>query len=173
MNHDGEKSRRVLKTAEPKPRLTHLEARRIFESIDGSDVRDLRDRALIALLYYNHVRLGSALLMKPDDVFWQNEPPYLRVLVTKGGDREHQIILPCFPEAYAALIDYVEKALFPSELRGPLFRTVDQRTGNVTGESLSARMAHFSINQLARRAGIEREISLYEFLAAGTQLLRA
>jgi len=112
------------------------------------------------------------LRMQPEDVFWPNEHPYLRVLVTNGGDREHEIILPCFPEAYTALIDYVEKALFPYSLRGPFFRTVDQRTGNVTGESLSARTAHFSINRHAHRAGFEREISLHEFRVAGASLLK-
>jgi site-specific recombinase XerD len=172
MNHDGEKSRRVLKTSEPRPKLNHLEVHKILAAIDDSDVSGLRDRALIALLFYNHLRLGSGLRMQPEDVFWQNERPYLRVFVRKGGDREHEIIVPCFPEAYAALIDYVEKALFPSELRGPLFRTVDQRTGNVTGDSLSARTAHFSINQHAHRAGIEREISPHEFRAAGAVLLK-
>lgn len=173
MKHDGEKSRRVLKTSEPRPKLNHFEVHKILTAIDDSGVSGLRDRALIALMFYNHLRLGSALRMQPEDVFWQNEHPYLRVLLTEKGHREREIILPCFPEAYAALIAYVENALLPSELRGPLFRTVDQRTGKVTSKSFSAREAHISINQRARRAGIEREISLHEFRIAGAQLLKA
>lgn len=172
MKHDGEKSRRILKTSEPRPKLNHLEVRKILAAIDDSDVSGLRDRALIALLFYNHVRLGSALRMQPEDVFWQNEHPHLRVLVTNGRDRERQIILPCFPEAYAALIDYVEKALFPSELRGPMFRTVDRRTGLVTSEPLPARAADLAINRRARQAGFERDISHHELRAAGARLLR-
>jgi integrase len=172
MEHDGEKSRPALKASEPGPKLNHLEVHKIFTAIDDSSVSGLRDRALIALMFYNHLRLGSALLMQPEDVFWQNGHPYLRVLRTERGHQEREIILPCFPEAYAALIAYVENALFPSELRGPLFRTVDGMTGKVTSRSLSARAARVAINQRARRAGIEREITPHEFRVAGAQLLK-
>jgi integrase len=125
MKHDGERSRRVLRTSEPRPKLDHLEEHKILDAIDDSDVSGLRDRALIALMFYNHLRLGSALRRQPKDMFWQNDHPYLRILRTEKWHQEREIFLPCFPEAYAALIAYVENALFPSEFRGPLFRTVE------------------------------------------------
>jgi integrase len=172
MNHDGKKSRRILKPSEPRPRLNHLEARRIFESIDGSDVSGLRDRALIALIFYNHIRPGDALRMTCGDLFWRGINPYLRVPTTRGGYREDELTVTCFPEAEVALNAYIEKAGLASDLLGPLFRTLDRKTGKVTRNPFSARAAHLFINQHARRAGIEREISLLEFRAAGAQLLK-
>jgi hypothetical protein len=110
--------------------------------------------------------------MKPGDLLWRDENPYLRVPRTRPLYRKHEIIVPCFPEAEAVLNAYIEKAGLASDLQGPLFRTIDGRTGKVTSSSLSARAAQFAINQRARRVGIKREIALHEFRAAGAQLLK-
>jgi len=85
--------------------------------------------------------------------------------------RDDELTATCFPEAEVALNAYIEKAGLASDLQGPLFRAFD-KTGKITSNPLSARAAHFFINQRARRAGIEREISLHEFRVAGTQLLK-
>jgi integrase len=149
-----------------------MQARRIFESIDCADISGLQDRALIALIFYNHLRAGDALRTKVGTLFWQSKHPYLRVQSTKIGCREVELTVPCFPEAEAALNAYIEKAELACDLQGPLFRSFDPGTGKITNSPLSARAAHISINHRARRAGIEREITLHEFRAAGAQLLK-
>jgi len=173
MDNDAVNSRKIMRPTSPRPQLSDLEARRIFESIDRCELSGLLYRALIALIFHNHLRREDVLRLKVGDLFWEGKHAYLRVHQrTRLGHREDEFAMPCFPEAEAALIAYVEKAEIAADLRGPLFRTLDHRTGRVTSKPLSSIAAGLSINQHARRAGIEREISLREFRVAGARLLK-
>jgi site-specific recombinase XerC len=170
----GEKlarTRKPLNPAQPNPRLSHLEAIKIFDSIQSSDLSALRDRALISLIFYNHLRLVNALGMECKDLFWSGDHPYLRIFTSKGLTERRELILPCCPEAERALTRYLGQADLASDLQGPLLRAVDPRTGEISSKSLSARAAQFFINQRAHQAGIKREISPHEFRAAGAVLL--
>jgi len=165
-----------LNPSEPRPLPDHHEADRLFDSIDCSDVSGLRDRALMSLIFYNHLRLSDALGMERRNMFWKRQQPYLRIFGSKAlpkrRDREDEVILPCLPEAERALTGYIGKSNLTSDLEGPLLRTVDRGTGKVTRKPLSAKAAHLAINRRARQAGFEREISLHELRIAGARLLK-
>jgi hypothetical protein len=130
------------------------------------------------LIFYNHLRLADALNMNCGDLFRKDKQPYLRIFRSKSptwrkdGVAPIEFTLLCVPEAELALIRYMEKAHLVSDVEGPLFRTVSPRTRDVTSESLSAQAASWSMNQRARQAGIERQISIHEFRLAGVSLLK-
>lgn len=173
MNVDDEKSRKILKPSAPRPMLSLLEGCKIVESIVGSDISDLRDKALISMLFYNLLRLEPVLRMKPKDLFLHFKPPLMRVPNTNRGfqSSEEQHNMPCFPETETALIAYIRRADVASDLHGPLFRTLDPITGKITSKALSARSARASINERARQVGINRDISPHELRVAGSLLL--
>lgn len=82
MNQDRERlprTRRPLKPAQPRPRLNHVEALRIVEAIDCSDVSGVQTCALVSLMFYNNLRLGQALDLKCGDVHLQGPHPSLLI----------------------------------------------------------------------------------------------
>ena len=69
------------------PVLGAAEARQLLDSIDVKTVVGLRDRALIGLLVFTFARIGAALGMTVEDVYWQHRRLWVR-LHEKGG-KEH------------------------------------------------------------------------------------
>ena len=57
----------VVKTGKT-PVLEAAEWRKLLDSIPGTTLRDLRDRALIATLTYSFARITAALKMKVEDL---------------------------------------------------------------------------------------------------------
>jgi integrase len=69
------------------PVLDPAEARALLDSIDTGKVTGLRDRALIGLMVYSFARIGAALGMAVEDVYYtQNRRLWVR-LREKGGKR--------------------------------------------------------------------------------------
>jgi site-specific recombinase XerD len=56
------------------PVLGAAEARELLDSINTNTVVGLRDRALIALLTFTFARIGAALRMNVEDVYWHGRP---------------------------------------------------------------------------------------------------
>src|SRR5277367_6142128 len=54
------------------PVLDPAEARQLIDAIDATTIIGLRDRALIGLMVYSFARIGAALGMRVEDVFYQN-----------------------------------------------------------------------------------------------------
>jgi len=73
------------------PVLGAAEARQLLDSCDTETVVGLRDRALIGLLVFTFARIGAALGMSVEDVYWQHRRLWVR-LHEKGG-KEHS--MPC------------------------------------------------------------------------------
>lgn len=162
-----------LKQAEGRPRLDPVEARKLIDAIDASSVAGMQTRALASLLFFNHLRLGDAMGLRPADLIWEGSRPQLLISRQRWrGQREGKFALTCFPETLTALAGHIEKAKLASDPNSPMFRTIDERTGEATSRPLSARAAYRYLNESARRAGIEREISPHEFRIAGAALLK-
>jgi integrase len=174
VEHSRKKVPQLKKRGEGRrPRITHGEARKLIEAIDCSSLAGMQSRALASLLFFNHLRLGDALGLRPADLIWKGSRPYLLVSRQRwSGQREEQFALTCFPEALTALAGYIEKAKLDSDPNSPIFRTIEQGTGEPTSRPLSARAASRYLNEIARQIGIEREISPHEFRAAGASLLK-
>jgi site-specific recombinase XerC len=59
------------------PVLDPAEARQLIDAINVSTVIGLRDRALIGLMVYSFARIGAAIGMRVEDVYFRNEFEHL------------------------------------------------------------------------------------------------
>jgi site-specific recombinase XerD len=153
----------VVKTGKT-PVLDGAEWRRLIDAIPTSIVRDLRDRALIALLTYSFARIGAALAMRVADVRAQGAGWELR-LHEKGG-KQHA--MPCHHALAEALHAYIEAAGIGADRTGMLFRTSRGRRGDVLSEQpMGQADAWRMVRRRAAAAGIAAPIGCHTFRATG------
>src|SRR6202049_1295351 len=125
--HTGRGPRHVV-TCGQTPVLDPAEARAVLDSIDVTTPAGLRDRALIALMVYSFARVGAALSMKVEDVYTQSRRLWVR-LHEKGG-KEHK--MPCHHNLEEYLTAYLDGCGLRGDPKGPLFRTIPHRGGQLT-----------------------------------------
>lgn len=141
----------------PKRQISFLEAnevRQIIESIKPKEPRDLRDRALIEVLFSTGLRISEALAL-PDAPFMKNDKKTLELIITgKGG---WQRVVYFSPKALQAVRDYMtvkedsDMLLFP----------------------ITVRTAQVMVKKRAKTAGIEKRVSPHVFRhSLATDLLR-
>lgn len=145
------------------PVLDPSEARQMLDSIDVSTHAGLRDRALIALMVFSFARIGAALAMKVEDVYTQNRRLWLR-LREKGG-KQHA--MPCHHLLEEYLDAYLVETGIDSDLKGPLFRTIQRGTGQLSATALPQANAHAMVRRRALAAGIQTLIGNHTFRATG------
>ncbi len=145
------------------PVLTPEEARELLDAIKTDTLIGLRDRALIALLVYSFSRVGAAVKMRVEDFYTQGRRSWVR-LHEKGG-KQHE--MPAHHNLDTYLDAYVAAAKIAGDRKGPLFRTVRGKTGQLTGNSLLQQDVHRMIRQRAAAAGIKTEIGCHTFRATG------
>ncbi|MCA8051259.1 integrase [Burkholderia sp. AU33423] len=145
------------------PVLEASEARQLLDSIDGSTPAGLRDRALIALMVFSFARIGSALAMRVEDIYVQQRRLWVR-LREKGG-KVHA--LPCHHTLEAALHAYLDGTGIGADPKGPLFRTIQRGTGQLSDTPLPQANAYAMVRRRAVAAGIETAIGTHTFRATG------
>ena len=145
------------------PVLDPSEARQLLDSIDVSTHAGLRDRALIALMVFSFARIGAALTMKVEDVYTQNRRLWLR-LREKGG-KQHA--MPCHHLLEEYLHAYQVETGIDSDLKGPLFRTIQRGTGQLSPTVLPQANAHAMVRRRALAAGLQTLIGNHTFRATG------
>ena len=146
------------------PVLEPDEWRRLIDSIPTEDVRDLRDRALIATLTYSFARITAALRMKVEDLRPQGAGWRLR-LHEKGG-KHH--VMPCHHALAEALHAYIAAAGIAEDRKGWLFRTSPRRNATVlTEQPMNQADAWRMIRRRAVAAGIMTPIGNHTFRATG------
>ena len=145
------------------PVLDPSEARQLLDSIDISTHAGLRDRALIALMVFSFARIGAALTMKVEDVYTQNRRLWLR-LREKGG-KQHA--MPCHHLLEEYLHAYQVETGIDSDLKGPLFRTIQRGTGQLSPTVLPQANAHAMVRRRALAAGLQTLIGNHTFRATG------
>jgi integrase len=131
--------------------------------IDTATPAGLRDRALIALMVYSFARVGAALGMKVEDVFTQNRRLWVR-LREKGG-KAHA--MPCHHNLEEYLTDYLDGCGLRDDPKGPLFRTIPNRGGQLTQTPLPQPNAYRMIRRRAAGAGIDTKAGNHTFRATG------
>jgi integrase len=134
-----------------------------LDSIDTATVVGLRDRALIGLLVFTFARIGAALGMTVEDVYWQHRRLWVH-LHEKGG-KEHS--MPCHHNLETYLQDYIEAAGLAGHRERPLFRTAFRRTGALTDRAMSQSDAWRMLQHRARAAGIPTAVCNHTFRATG------
>lgn len=144
------------------PVLSGEEARSLLSSIQTKSIGGLRDRALMAAMVYSFARIGAILSMNVGDYFQQGKRFYLR-LHEKGG-KEH--VVPVHHKAEEYLDQYVSEAGIESDLKSPLFRTLDRRR-ELTDRRLQAREALAMVKRRSRDAGPGDHVCCHSFRATG------
>jgi site-specific recombinase XerD len=145
------------------PVLGAAEARQLLDSINTKTVVGLRDRALIGLLVFTFARIGAALGMTIEDVYWQQRRLWVR-LHEKGG-KQHS--MPCHHHLESYLQDYIETSGLADDRDGPLFRTAYRRTGVLTDRRMTQSDAWRMLQRRARDAGIPTAVCNHTFRATG------
>jgi integrase len=121
-----------------------------LDSIDVTTPVGLRDRALIALMVFSFARIGAALAMRVEDVYVQQRRLWVR-LREKGG-KAHA--MPCHHTLEAYLHAYLEGTGIAAEPKGPLFRTIQCGTGQLSTTPLPQANAYAMVRRRALAAGI-------------------
>lgn len=154
----------VVKTGKT-PVLEGTEWRCLLDAIpaDGN-VRDLRDRALIATLTYSFARIGAALKMKVEDLRPKGAGWQIR-LHEKGG-KHHT--MPCHHALAEALDAYIAAAGIAEDSKGFLFRTARGHVGTaLSGQPMSQPDAWRMIRRRAATAGVKAPIGNHTMRATG------
>lgn len=150
------------------PVLMAEEARMLIEAIDVSTIVGLRDRALIGLMVYTFARIGAALAMQVEDVSIQGRRTWVR-LHEKGGKLH---AMPCHHNLDEYLHAYIKTAQL-TEGKDPLFRTMQGRTGQLSGKPMTQADAYRMIRRRATDVGLRTKIGNHSFRATGiTEYLR-
>lgn len=145
------------------PVLEPAEARQLLDSLDISTPAGLRDRALIALMVFSFARIGAALAMKVEDVYTQHRRLWVR-LREKGG-KQH--VMPCHHSLEEYLHAYLVETGIEGDLKGPLFRTIQRGTGQLSPTALPQANAHAMVRRRALAAGLKTPIGNHTFRATG------
>lgn len=145
------------------PVLEPSEARQLLDSLDISTPAGLRDRALIALMVFSFARVGAALAMNVEDVYSQNRRLWVR-LCEKGG-KQH--VMPCHHLLEEYLHAYLVQSGIEGDMKGPLFRTIQRGTGQLSPTVLPQANAHAMVRRRALAAGIKTPIGNHTFRATG------
>ena len=142
------------------PVLDEAEAKLLLNSIQGTDIVSLRDRALIALMIYSFARITAALSMDVKDYSPRGRRMWIQ-LKEKGG-RQHS--MPC----HHKLEEYLDAYLGAAGItEGPLFRSAKGRTGVLTENRLRRTNAFDAVRRRAQQAGILTPIGPHTFRATG------
>jgi integrase/recombinase XerD len=145
------------------PVLQADEARTLIDAIDATSLPGLRDRALIGLMVYTFARVGAAVSMRVEDFYVQGRRGWVR-LHEKGG-KEHE--MPTHHNLDRYLEEYIATAGITDDRKGPLFRTIRGRSGELTSNPLLQSDVWRMIRRRALAAGIKTEIGCHTFRATG------
>ncbi len=144
--------------------LDGTEWRKLLDTIPSENVRDLRDRALIATLTYSFARIGAALKMKVEDLRSRGAGWTIR-LQEKGG-KQHS--MPCHHALAEALHAYIAVAGIGDDRKGYLFRTSRGHAATVMSDQpMRQPDAWRMIRRRAVAAGIMVPIGNHTFRATG------
>lgn len=129
----------------------------------------LRDRALIATMFFSFARIGAMLGMNVGDYFPKRKRYWLRLHEKGGKYREvpaHHVV-----EEYLDL--YIREGGLQEQKNTPLFRTTIGRTRKLTERCLQRQEAWAMIKRRAIASGVNTDACNHTFRASGiTNYLR-
>lgn len=95
--------------------LTDDELRAMLKTCRGTDLRDLRDAAIIRLMYTTGARAGEVVALTTEDVKPRTNPPMITIRRGKGGKGRS---VPMAPEVALAIDRYLRKGRTGHRLAG-------------------------------------------------------
>jgi integrase/recombinase XerD len=139
--------------------LTPEEVDRLIQSASNRGAGGIRNRALIAVLYFSGLRLSEALALQPKDV--DLERGEINVRCGKGG---RQRLAGLNAQAQAHLSRWMERRRTLG-VNGwqPIFCTFSKVDGERLVKPLSPRYVQLMLKRLAERAGIEKRVHPHGF----------
>jgi integrase/recombinase XerD len=133
--------------------LTIAQVEALLAAAEGDEPADLRDRALLELLYATGARVSEAVALNVDDLTGEHGTAEVVRLFGKGGK---QRLVPVGSYARAALDAYLVRSRPLLATRGP---STPALFLGVRGARLSRQNAWLLLRAAARRAKLEVELS--------------
>ena len=142
------------------PEIGVEQARKLFKSVDVSNVVGLRDRAVLGVLAYTGARVGAVAKLRMSDYRNLGEQRVLRFREKGGRERE----IPVRHDLEGWLNEYIDAAgLAEASKASPLFRAADGKRKALT----NARYVAHSMRQMMKRrlndAGLPALFSPHSF----------
>ncbi len=128
--------------------LTSKEVELFLEQPDPSDMKGIRDRAMLELLYATGMRVSELITLDIDDI-------NLSVGIIRCRSKEKERIIPMYSMAVKAISDYVEK------VRMSMIAHADEDAlfVNMNGERMSRQGFWKIVKTYQIKAGITKEIT--------------
>lgn len=153
------------KTAE----ISIAQARKLFASIDVSDVVGLRDRAVLGVLAYTGARVGAVAKLRLMDLRDLGETRALRFREKGGKDRE----IPVRHDLEGWLREYMSAAGIEGNSKEPLFRAADGKRKILSANVYGAHSIRQMLKRRLKDAGLPELFSPHSFrVAVVTDLLK-
>jgi site-specific recombinase XerD len=150
------------------PVLEREQARRLFSSLDGlEDVVVRRDRAILAVMLYDFVRVGAVVRMRVRD-FQELEQTAWLILREKGGKERRLPAHHLVREYIRAYLDVAE--LTPRHARAPLFQSAPGHSKVLSGKPLDRSAVLGIVKRRCRDVGLPAAICNHSFRATGITL---
>jgi site-specific recombinase XerD len=144
------------------PVLSLEDTRKLLAAIGTQTPIDLRDRAIIAFMFFTFTRISATLGIDIGDLYTQDGKPWVR-LREKGG-RDHTVAL--HPDLEAMISAYMGE-LTDLGKETPLFRAALNRSGMLSTNRLDRRAAWAMIQRRATLAGLASHATCHSFRATG------
>ena len=145
------------------PVLQPDEARVLLDSIITDTIGGLRDRAMISLMCFTFARVSAMVHMSVED-YYQNGKRWWVRLHEKGGKR-HEV--PCNHKLEEALDAYLDAAGIRSDMKSPLFRSLDKHKKQLSPNPLVRRDVLRMVKHRAVAAGLPSSTCCHTFRATG------
>ncbi|MGN0306808.1 MAG: site-specific tyrosine recombinase XerD [Lachnospiraceae bacterium] len=128
--------------------LTTVEVERLLAQPKGKNPKELRDRAMLELLYATGIRVTELITLKNSQLNLQ-----MNYIVCKDGAKDR--VIPFGPEAREALLQYLENS------RKVMINDVDSDIifVNCSGHPMSRQGFWKLVKHYAAKAGIEKDIT--------------
>ena len=128
--------------------LTGKEVELFLEQPDPSDMKGIRDRAMLELLYATGMRVSELITLDIDDV-------NLSVGIIRCRSKEKERVIPMYSMAVKAISDYIEK------VRMSMIADADEEAlfVNMNGERMSRQGFWKIVKTYQKKAGITKEIT--------------
>ncbi len=128
--------------------LSSKEVELFLEQPDPSDMKGIRDRAMLELLYATGMRVSELIALDVDDI-------NLTVGIIRCRSKEKERVIPMYSMAVKAIYDYVEK------VRMSMIADADEEAlfVNMNGERMSRQGFWKIVKTYQKKAGITKEIT--------------
>lgn len=142
------------------PEISIEQARKLFKSVDVSNVVGLRDRAVLGVLAYTGARVGAVAKLRLSDYRNLGEQRVLRFREKGGRERE----IPVRHDLEAWLNEYIAAAgISEATKASPLFRAADGKRKALTEDRHVAHSMRQMMKRRLKDAGLPELFSPHSF----------